>query len=510
MPLINSLIHWVNIKRINQIDLFKRYPQDVQNEVLANLLVKAKNTEIGQKYKFDIIESAHQFAETVPVVDYDGFKHYVERIMQGQQNIIWPTEIKWFAKSSGTTSDKSKFIPVSRESLEECHYKGGRDVVALYLKQYPDSEIFLGKTLALGGSHKISEFNSDLYYGDLSAVLMQNLPFWAEFLRTPTLDIALMDEWESKIEKIANETIKHRVSVLAGVPSWMMVLIKRILEITGKTYLDEVWPQLELFIHGGVSFEPYRDYYRSFFNNKPMRYMETYNASEGFFAIQDNLFESDMLLMLDLGVYYEFIPMEYWDSESPKTLTIGEVELNKPYALVISTNSGLWRYKIGDTIKFTSLYPHKIKITGRTKHFINAFGEELMVENAEYAVRWASEKTGAVVCEYTAAPIFMNERNTGSHEWIFEFEKEPSNMQTFMEELDWALKTVNSDYEAKRYKNITLSFPKWVVVKSGTFYQWLKSKNKLGGQHKVPRLANHREYVEELKEIHYNNCYYAN
>lgn len=504
MPLLNSLVKWINIKRINQIELFKRYPQEVQDEILSDLLLKAKNTEFGLKYKFEQIDSKKQFSETVPIVDYDGFKHYIERVMQGQQNIIWPSEIKWFAKSSGTTSDKSKFIPVSPESLEECHYKGGRDVIALYLKQYPDSEIFKGKTLALGGSHKISEFNSDLYYGDLSAVLIQNLPFWAEFLRTPTLDIALMDEWESKIEKIAQETQKHRVSVLAGVPSWMMVLIKRLMEITGKSYLDEIWPQLELFIHGGVSFEPYRDYYRGLFYSKPIRYMETYNASEGFFAIQDDLLESDMLLMLDLGVYYEFIPMNDWESENPKTLTISEVELNKPYAVVISTNAGLWRYKIGDTVKFTSLFPHKIKITGRTKHFINAFGEELMVDNADFAIRWASEKTDAVVREYTAAPVFMNSNNSGAHEWIIEFEKEPRSIQAFMEELDVALKSVNSDYEAKRYKNMSLEFPHYLVVKKGTFYEWLRQKNKLGGQHKVPRLANHREYVEELKNIFLN------
>jgi hypothetical protein len=503
MPLINSLIHWINLKRINQIDLFKRYPQEVQDEVLADLLLKAKNTEFGLKYKFEQIETAKQFSETVPVVDYDAFKHYIERIMQGQQNIIWPSEIKWFAKSSGTTSDKSKFIPVSRESLEDCHYKGGRDAIALYLKQYPDSEIFNGKTLALGGSHKISEFNSDLYYGDLSAVLMQNLPFWAEFLRTPTLDIALMDEWESKIEKIAQETYKHRVSVLAGVPSWMMVLIKRLMEITGKSYLDEIWPQLELFMHGGVSFEPYRDYYRGLFRNKPIRYLETYNASEGFFAIQDDLLESDMLLMLDLGIYYEFIPMEDWDKENPNTLTIGQVELNKPYAVVISTNAGLWRYKIGDTVKFTSLFPHKIKITGRTKHFINAFGEELMVDNAEYAIRWASEKTDAVVREYTAAPVFMDAKKSGAHEWILEFEKQPRSIHAFIEELDIALKSVNSDYEAKRYKNMSLDFPHYLVVKDGTFYEWLRQKNKLGGQHKVPRLANNRDVVEELKQIHF-------
>ncbi len=502
MPLINTLIQWINYKRIQQVELMRSYPEEVQQEVLANLLLKAQNTEIGKQYRFNEIEKPEQFAKRLPVVDYDQFKPYIDRVMRGEQNVIWPSEIRWFAKSSGTTSDKSKFIPVSYEALEECHYKGGRDVIAIYLKQYPDSEIFKGKTLALGGSHKISEFNSDLYYGDLSAVLMQNLPFWAEFLRTPTLDIALMDEWESKIEKMAHQTIKDKVTVLAGVPSWMIILLKKILEITGKSYIDEVWPTLELFIHGGVSFEPYREYFSSFFKNKHIRYLETYNASEGFFAIQDDLKHDDMLLMLDLGIYYEFIPVEDWDKSDPKTLTIGGVKLNEPYALVITTNAGLWRYKIGDTIRFTSLYPHKIKITGRTKQFINAFGEELMVENAEYAVRVASQKTNAVVREYTAAPIFMGHNNTGAHEWILEFEKEPYDINQFMIELDNTLKNVNSDYEAKRYKDITLSFPHFTVVKYGTFYEWLKRNNKLGGQHKVPRLSNQRTYVEELKEIH--------
>jgi hypothetical protein len=498
MPLLNSLVSWINLKRINQIDLMKHYPVEVQNEILANLLIKAKDTEFGKKYGFSTIETPQQFSEKVPLHDYDAFKPYTERVMKGEQNVIWPGEIRWFAKSSGTTSDKSKFIPVSKEALEECHYKGGRDVIALYLKQYPESEMFSGKTLALGGSHKVSEFNSDLYYGDLSAVLIQNLPFWAEFLRTPTLEIALMDEWKSKIEKIAHETIKHNVTVLAGVPSWMMVLIKRVFEITGKPYLNEIWPQLELFIHGGVSFEPYREHYRSFFNNNSMRYLETYNASEGFFGIQDELTNPSMLLMLDYGIYYEFIPLEELEKEHPKSLSIGEVEKNKQYALVITTNAGLWRYLIGDTIKFTSLYPHKIKITGRTKHFINAFGEELVVENADYGIKKACEKTGALIREYTAAPVFMNMNQTGSHEWIFEFEKEPENMSDFMKELDEVLKSVNSDYEAKRYLNMTLDFPQYRVVKKDTFYEWLRQKSKLGGQHKVPRLANHREYVEEL------------
>lgn len=502
MPILNSFVSWLNIKRINQVELMKQYPQEVQNEVLLNLLSKAKNTDFGKKYAFHKIKTAKQFAESVPIYDYEQFKQYIDLIIEGKQNVTWPTIIKWFAKSSGTTSSKSKYIPVSKESLEECHFKGGRDVVMFYLKHNSDSQIFSGKTLALGGSHKISEFNSNLYYGDLSAVLIQNLPFWAEFLRTPNINIALMDEWETKIEKMAHETIKHNVTVLAGVPSWMMVLIKKVFEITGKNSLDEIWPQLELFVHGGVSFEPYRQHFQTFFKNKQIHYLETYNASEGFFAIQDTLSDPDMLLMLDLGVYYEFIPMEDWNNPNPKALTISEVELNKQYALVISTNGGLWRYLIGDTIKFTSLYPHKIKITGRIKHFINAFGEELVVENADYAVKKAADKTKAVIREYTAAPIYMNQEQGGAHEWIFEFEKEPTDIQLFTQELDYALKSVNSDYEAKRYKNITLSEPKCVVVKKGTFYEWLKQQNKLGGQHKVPRLENSRRIVEEILKIH--------
>ncbi len=502
MPILNSFISWLNVKRLNQIELMKNYPQEVQNDVLTSLLSKAKNTEFGKKYNFNKIKTPKEFSETVPINDYENFKIYIDKIIQGQQNIIWPTNIRWFAKSSGTTSSKSKYIPVSKESLEECHFKGGRNVIAFYLKNFPESQIFSGKTLALGGSHKISEFNSNMYYGDLSAVLIRNLPFWAEFLRTPNLDIALMEEWEAKIEKMARETIKHNVTILAGVPSWMIVLIKKIFEITGKKHLDEIWPQLELFVHGGVSFEPYRHHFQNFFKHKPIRYLETYNASEGFFAIQDKLDESDMMLMLDIGIYYEFLPVEEWNKPNPKALTISEVELNKQYALVISTNAGLWRYMIGDTIKFTSLFPHKIKITGRTKHFINAFGEELVVENADYAVKKASELSGAIIREYTVAPIYMNHQQNGSHQWVFEFEKEPSDMDVFITELDSALKSVNSDYEAKRYKDLTLSMPQYTIVKKGTFYEWLKRKNKLGGQHKVPRLENSRNIIEEILEIH--------
>ncbi len=498
MPLINSIVSWINIKRISQIDLFRKYPVDVQLETLSKLLRKAKDTEIGKKYDFDSISSLDDFQSRIPLQDYEQLKESVNRLRKCEQSILWPSEIKWFAKSSGTTCDKSKFIPVSKEALEECHFRGGKDIIAIYGSLLPNNNLFKGKALALGGSHYVNEFSNESYYGDLSAVLMQNLPFWAEFLRTPNLEIALMDEWESKIEKMAQATLKENVTSIAGVPSWTLVLLKRILEITGKNDISEIWPNLELFVHGGVCFTPYRDQFKKLISSPAMNYLETYNASEGFFAIQDDLSTFDMLLMLDYGIFYEFISMDEFHKENPKALTIGEVETGKNYALVITTNAGLWRYVIGDTVKFTSLYPHKIAITGRTKHFINAFGEELIIENAEQALKIACEKTHAQIKEYTAGPIYMSEREKGAHEWLFEFSNPPSNMDYFMEILDNALKAANSDYEAKRYKNLSLDFPRYLILQEGTFYNWLKAKGKLGGQHKIPRLANHREYINEL------------
>jgi len=504
MAIINSIFGWLNIKRMSQIDLFRKYPVDVQMETLQKLLRKAKETEYGKKYNFDSVNSVADFQSRVPLQDYEQLKEPVSRLRKCEQNILWPSEIKWFAKSSGTTSDKSKFIPVSRESLEKCHFRGGKDVLAIFGSLYPSNNLFKGKALALGGSHQVNEFSNESYYGDLSAVLMQNLPFWAEFMRTPNLEIALMDEWESKIEKMAHATIKDNVTSIAGVPSWTLVLLKRILEITKKNNISEIWPNLELFVHGGVSFAPYRNQFKKLIASENMKYMETYNASEGFFAIQDDLSTNDMLLMLDYGIFYEFIPMEEFFKENPTVKIIGEVEIGKNYAIVITTNAGLWRYIIGDTVKFTSLYPHKIIITGRTKHFINAFGEELIIENAEQAINIACEKTHSQIKEYTAGPIYMTETNKGSHEWLFEFSLPPSNMDFFMETLDNALKAANSDYEAKRYRNISLDFPKYKVLPDGIFYHWLKLKGKLGGQHKIPRLANHREYLDELLTLKKN------
>ncbi len=501
MAILNSIINWLNIKRISQIELFRKYPVDVQLETLYKLLKKSRETEWGKMYDYSSIDSASEYKNRVPLTDYNSLTPYINRLRNCEQNVLWSSEIKWFAKSSGTTNDKSKFIPVSRESLEDCHFKGGKDIISIYSSQKPNHELFKGKTLALGGSYQVNDYNNTSFYGDLSAVLMQNLPFWAEFLRTPNLEIALMDEWESKIEKMANATIQENVTNIAGVPSWMLVLMKRILEITGKLSISEVWPNLELFVHGGVSFTPYSEQFKKIFSSEKVNYLETYNASEGFFAIQDDLSKNDMLLMLDYGIYYEFIPIEDFGNENPKVLNIGEVEICKNYAIVISTNAGLWRYVIGDTVKFTSLYPHKIVITGRTKHFINAFGEELIIENAEKAIKIACEKTNANIVEYTAGPVYMTESSKGAHQWLFEFSVSPSNMEYFMEVLDNALKSLNSDYEAKRYKNLSLDFPKYTILEKGTFYRWLKNKGKLGGQHKIPRLANHREYIEEILAI---------
>jgi hypothetical protein len=468
---------------------------------LLKIVQKATETEWGKKYGYAAINNIPDFQKAVPLQNYDDIRPYVDRLRDGESNILWPGEIKWFAKSSGTTNDKSKFIPVSKEALEDCHFRAGKDVLAIYTNQYPETKIFTGKGLTLGGSHRINNFSNQSFYGDLSAILIENIPFWADFIRTPKSEIALMEKWEEKIEKIAESTTKENVTNIAGVPSWNLVLMKYILEYTGKSNLLEIWPNLELFTHGGVSFGPYREQFKRLIPSPNMHYMETYNASEGFFAIQDDPNHDDMLLMLDYGIFYEFIPLEQLALPNPEVLTIEKVELNRNYAMVITTNSGLWRYIIGDTVIFTSLSPHKIKISGRTKHFINVFGEELMIDNAEKALVIACEKTGAQIKEYTAGPIFMEENANGTHEWLIEFEKEPESMEYFASLLDNALCSVNSDYEAKRYKNITLRFPIIRNVKKGLFFEWLKEKGKLGGQNKVPRLSNSRQYIDELLKI---------
>jgi len=488
-------------KRMHQIELFMKYPDEVQDEWFFNLINAAEGTEWGKKYDYRSIENIQQFQERVPVQNYDTLKPYIERMLNGEQNVLWPSEIKWFAKSSGTTSDRSKFIPVSEESLEECHFKGGKDMLAIYCNNRPDAKMFTGKSLVLGGSHQINQLSPDSFYGDLSAVIIKNLPIWAEMMRTPDMSIALMDNYEEKIEKMARATMDVNVTNIAGVPTWTIVLAKRILELTGKNNLMEVWPNLELYVHGAVKFEPYQDQFKALIPNDNMYYLETYNASEGFFGIQDQSEEKDLLLMLDYGIYYEFIPMEYFDDENPKTLSLHEVELDKNYAIVISTNAGLWRYIIGDTVKFTSLSPYRIKITGRTKHFINAFGEEVIIDNAEKALIKACSETNAAIKDYTACPIYFKGDDVGGHEWIIEFEKQPIEFNRFIDILDSTLREVNSDYDAKRFKDMALKRPIVHNAPNGTFYKWLKNKGKLGGQHKVPRLANDRKYVEEILEM---------
>ncbi|MFA6923519.1 MAG: GH3 auxin-responsive promoter family protein [Bacteroidales bacterium] len=501
MPILNSFISWLMKKRIHQIELFMKYPDEVQAEWFRRLTSAAKDTEWGIKYDYKSITKPDIFKERIPIQDYDSLKPYIDRLRKGEQNLLWHSDIKWFAKSSGTTNDKSKFIPVSEEALEECHFKGGKDLLSIYCNNYPNTQIFAGKGLALGGSHQISDFNNASYYGDLSAIIIQNLPFWIEFIRVPNIAIALMDEWENKIEKMANATINADVTNIAGVPSWTLVLLKHILEVSGKKNILEIWPNLEVFIHGGVNFNPYREQFRKIIPSEKMCYLDTYNASEGFFGIQDKPDSDEMLLMLDYGVYYEFLPLSELNKKFPKTLSLEEVKLNENYALVISTNAGLWRYNIGDTIKFTSLNPFRIQISGRTKSFINAFGEELMVDNAEKALSIACEKTGALIREYTAAPVYFSDNNNGAHEWLIEFENEPDNIEYFNEILDNALKSLNSDYEAKRYNNLALGKPIIKAVPQNTFYNWLKTKGKLGGQNKVPRLSNERKHVDEISEI---------
>ncbi len=501
MPILNSIINWLSFKRIYEIDLFKEHPFEMQREVLFDLLREAKDTEFGMKYDFRSITSEEEFKNRIPVRRYEDFAPYVDLLMKGGKNLLWPGEIKWFAKSSGTTNDKSKFIPVSKQSLEDVHYRGIKDVFTLYLKNYPESKVLSGKTLTLGGSHRVNNFNNNSYFGDLSAILLENTPFWSDFYRTPPTEVALIEEFEEKVEKIIEQSRNENVTSLAGVPSWYLVLLRRVLETTGKKNILEVWPNLEVFIHGGIKFDPYREQYRKIIPSDSMRYMETYNASEGFFAIQDDPENDDMLLMLDYGIYYEFIPMSHYHDENPKVISLQEVEIGENYAMVISTNGGLWRYIIGDTVRFTSRNPFKIKITGRTRHFINAFGEEVIVDNAEEALKVACSRTDANIREYTAGPVFMGDNNKGAHEWIIEFDQEPNDIEHFISVLDGTLKTLNSDYEAKRHKSITLERPHVIIAPHGLFYEWMKQRGKVGGQNKIPRLSNDRKYLDELLEL---------
>ncbi|MBR98865.1 MAG: hypothetical protein CMC57_02725 [Flavobacteriaceae bacterium] len=502
IPLFNSIASWFLKKRIHQIQLFMKYPNEVQQELLHNLLNVSSKTEIGIKYDFKTIKNYQDFKNRLPVSTYEDIFDQIERCRNGEQNIFWPEPIKWFAKSSGTTNAKSKFIPVSSEALEDCHYKAGKDMLSLYFNNNENAQMFTGKCLRLGGSRELYR-NTNSYFGDLSAIIIDNLPFWAELSSTPSQKVSLMSEWESKMKAIIDESINENVTSLAGVPSWMLVLLQNVLKETKKETIFDIWPSIEVYFHGGVSFRPYKSQFKKLFNNSNPNYYEIYNASEGFFAIQDRNNSEDLLLMLDYGIFYEFIPVPLNEktNEMDAIIPLSQVKLKKNYAIVITTNAGLWRYKIGDTVKFTSLNPYRIKITGRTKNYINAFGEELMIENADVAITKAAKKMNVEILDYTAGPIFMKGNKKGRHEWIIEFKKPPNDIDRFAYLLDQFLKNENSDYEAKRYKDFAISMPKVKVAKKDLFYNWLKSKNKLGGQHKVPRLSNDRLFLDELEDI---------
>jgi hypothetical protein len=499
MTFINSIASWLMVKRLHQIELFMKYPHQVQEEWFEKLVGSGRETEFGKLYGFDAIQNPEQFRNKVPLQTYDSLRPYIDRLRRGEQHLLWPTDVKWFAKSSGTTSSKSKFIPVTEESLYDCHYKGGKDMVSLYCSNYPQHHLFTGKNLALGGSHRTDFYDRyESYTGDVSAIIIRNLPLWAEMFRSPSVEIALLSDWEEKLDKMARSTMEENVVSLAGVPSWMLVLLRRILDISGKKTIREIWPDLEVYFHGGVNFTPYRRQIAGIIGGD-VNTMELYSASEGFFGIQDQRKYGDMLLMLDYGIFYEFIPDTEWNKTDGKTILLDQVQLGKNYGLVISTTGGLWRYDTGDTIEFTSLLPYRFKISGRTKHHINVFGEEVMIANAENALQIACEKTNAAISDFTVAPVFMDDQGKkGAHEWLIEFSNAPADLAYFTELLDNALKAGNSDYEAKRFNNYVLHPPVVRKASPGTFYRWLKSKEKLGGQHKVLRLSNDRTYLEEI------------
>lgn len=503
MLIVHKIASWFLKRRIEQIEQFTRYPHETQTAHFQHLIHRSHLTSWGRKHGYETNMKVDEFRNRVPISTYEQMYPYIERMLKGESNVLWPGKVEWFAKSSGTTNDKSKFIPVTEESLDECHYRAGQDLLSLYFHVNPQSKMFSGKTLSIGGSHTINKLNEHSRFGDLSAVIVENLPAFYQLMRTPSKEVALMDNWEMKIEAIADEVMNKDVTSMAGVPTWTLILLHRILEKKGikSGDLREVWPNMELYLHGGVKFDPYREQFKEIIPHDDMNYMDVYNASEGFFAVQDDLNSPDMLLMLDYGIFYEFIPVENLDQEHPKTHTLDEVELGRNYAMLISTNGGLWRYLIGDTVAFTSRYPYKIRITGRTKHFINAFGEEVVVENAETALQEACKQTGATIGDYTAGPIYLEGKNQGGHEWLIEFVNQPSDLNMFTSILDKTLQKVNTDYQAKRSHDIALKSPTVHNLPEGTFYGWMAKRGKLGGQHKVPRLANHREYIEDILEM---------
>jgi len=498
---ITKLIKPIFAPRIKKIEAYAKHAEEIQSAVLSRLLTSAQNTEWGRQHHFAEIQTYEQFAAQCPLTNYDDLKSQIDRMRHGEPDVLWPGRVQWYAKSSGTTNDKSKFIPVSKQQLKDTHYAGGFDSISLYFHNHPNSRIFDGRALILGGSHAPNYNLKHSLVGDLSAILIENINPLANLVRVPSKKTALLSDFEEKRDRIVREAMYKNVTNLSGVPSWMLSVLDHLLEVTGKQHIDEVWPNLEVFFHGGVAFTPYREQYHRIITSPRMHYMETYNASEGFFGIQSDPSDPSLLLMLDYGIFYEFIPMNEMEKENPTILPLWAVETGCNYAMVISTSSGLWRYMIGDTVRFTSKEPYKFIITGRTKFFINAFGEELIVDNAEQGLAQACAATGAEVKEYTAAPVFMNDEGKCHHQWLIEFSQKPRDLEAFAEQLDKSLQSINSDYEAKRYKNITLQRLQIVNAREGLFNDWLKQQGKLGGQHKVPRLSNTRNYIEQLLEL---------
>ncbi len=499
---MKSALNWLSVnvikQRLSHISFCAQNPHDTQKKVFDYLIHKGRYTAWGQKYSYHQLRNVTDYKQRVPISTYEDFFPYIERILKGEQQVLWPSDIKLFAKSSGTTNAKSKFIPVSSEALEDCHFEGGKDLLAVFIDNRPQTKIFKGKSLSVGGSIMPNPDAEDTTIGDVSGLIMKNLPLWAQSFRAPSLDIALLSDWEDKIQKMAEATLHENITCIHGVPTWTIFLIRKMLELSQSKSILEVWPNMECFFHGAVAFGPYKVLFETMIPSPDMAYLEVYNASEGFFSLQDQLGEPDMLLMTDYGIYYEFLPLDNLQDPYAKTLTLEEVELNKSYALVISTNAGLWRYLIGDTVRFVSKNPYRIRINGRTKHFINAFGEELAIENAESALVRACVATGAQVSNFTAAPVFIENGKRGGHEWLIEFETQPNDLAIFANVLDSTLKSLNSDYEAKRSKDIALLAPLIQAIPLGTFYELMRQKGKLGGQNKVPRLANDRLFMNEV------------
>lgn len=499
--MLNNIINWYLRNRVSRIDAFLKDPHKVQNDWFQYIMKQGAQTKFGVKYGLNAATSYHDFSKQVPRFEYETIQPYIEKMLHGESDILWPGKIEWFSKSSGTTSSRSKLIPVSTENLEACHIRGPKDTLSFYAGLKPGNALFRGSAIVMGGTHEVYDAAAGTHCGDVSAIMMEHMPVLGKWMVVPDLETALMAEWEAKIAKIAEASARNNITNLSGVPTWTIVLFRKILEITGKSNLLEVWPDFELFIHGGVSFDPYVEQFKQFFPGDQVSYLEVYNASEGYFAAQMEFHDDGMLLLLDNGVFYEFIPMDQFGDPNPDIISLSEVVIDKNYAMVITTNAGLYRYLIGDTVRFTSTYPYKIRITGRTKHFINVFGEEVIVENADKALFQACEKHEAVVSEYTVGPKFIKGGDKGAHEWVVEFEKKPENSDAFTNDLDLNLQALNSDYEAKRYKSMALERLILHSVPNGTFIKWMKSRDKLGGQNKVPRLSNSRDYLESILEL---------